>query len=219
MDDRAASDDASLALDSVKALVELGSELKFKDYAFDPVGAISTTIVGSESDPSNGSISAIGQGTGVSLRDGRTCTLRHLDIRGSVDKVISGSPENANIIRVIVLLDKQTDGAQFKGEDVMTSITFVENAHRNLLFEKRFEILKDTTFLLEPKVGAVDGGSTTTWGIAKTFHWKFDLDIPVEFKSNLTNVSAITNNSLHVMAFSEDNGYFLKYESRVRFNK
>ncbi len=196
----------------------LGIETKFIDYTY--ASAFVATMTGAEADPTTAdSLSAIAQGDGESNRDGRKCTLISLHMRGHVqlDPVTGSSASSPKIMRVIVVWDTQTNGTQLNSEDVILAATHVEHGFRNLQFSKRFRILKDATFTLNPLAGAGDGTADDFAAVNRSFKWNFKLGIPVIHKGTTAVVANITDNSLHVIAFASDINCALRYESRIRF--
>lgn len=202
----------------------LGIETKFIDYTY--AGAIPATLTGGEADPPGagaqttpGSISAIAQGDGESNRDGRKCTLTSLHIKGNVGINADATGISLpNIIRVIVVWDTQTNGAQLNAEDVFLAASHKEFSFRNLQFSKRFRVLKDATFVINPTAAAGDGTSLDSAAHFRTFKWNFKLDIPVIHSGTTAVIASITDNSLHVLAWAATTGLStLNYESRVRF--
>lgn len=202
----------------------LGIETKFIDYTFS--AGVVATLTGAEMDPPGagaqttpGSISAIAQGDGESNRDGRKCTLTSLHIKGDlrIGPAAGATLQSASIVRVAVVWDTQTNAKQLNAEDVFLAATHIEHSFRNLQFSKRFKILKDATFVLNTLAGAGDGAANDSADVIKNFKWNFKLNIPVIHKSTTAVVASITDNSLHVIAFSNNTAATLSYESRIRF--
>jgi len=204
----------------------LGIETKFIDYTYEE--AIVNTVTGAEADPPGpgaqtapGCISAIAQGDGESNRDGRKCTLTSIHLRGSVildPRSDTSTSVGGTTVRVLVVQDTQTNGAQLNSEDVILAATNVEHSFRNLQFTKRFKILKDQTFAM--KYPSASGTSVTNDvnGDIKNFKWNFKVNIPVIHKANTAVIASITDNSIHVIAFCSQNGVAtLNYNARCRF--
>lgn len=198
----------------------LGIETKFIDYTLAKT-AFSATVAGGELDPTSSvdCISAIAQGDGESNRDGRKCTLISLHIRGNVNiSASSGSTAQApSIMRVIVVWDTQTNGAQLNAEDVMLPAAHVEHSFRNLQFSKRFRILKDQTFTVVPVAGAGDGAVNDFSEVERSFKWNFKFKIPVIHNGTSAVVATITDNSIHIIGFANNVSCNLSYQTRVRF--
>lgn len=194
-----------------------GIESKFVDLTLAPT-AIVTSNVGAELDPvGTDSLSAIAQGDGESERNGRACTVTRLTIRGEVDVAAVGILSPARLIRIAIVQDTQTNGAQFNSEDVYTAAGQFHDSFRNLQFSKRFRVLKDVLITLRPTIGAGDGAANDTGAFTHPF--KFDIPLKMQvIHSGSTNVIAnVTDNSLHLMAIASSGTATLNYNCRIRF--
>lgn len=200
----------------------LGVENKYVDYEYS--ANISENIAGSEADPATAlSLSSIAQGDSQVQRDGRKATIRSVHVRGAVnlqaDDTVTFQPRN---VRLLLLVDKQTNGAQFNAEDVLETPVSSANdpfIFRNLEYAKRFHVLKDIMIDLKP-----DAISTTSYGsTTESFemHHFFKNGLPVTFTNTSATVSDIMDNSIHMIAVastaSGGNAATLVYSSRVRF--
>lgn len=203
----------------------LNIEKKFLDTAVN--ASIGGTITGSESDPALlNCINGVAQGNGESEREGRLCKWYSLEIRGHITfDALSGSGTilTQGYARIVVLIDTQSNGAQFNAEDVLRNEGIAGalsiNAPRNIEFEQRFKILKD--FIV--KQGPMDSISESatqnrTGGQLKTFRCFHRL---AGWKSTHTgtggSISSVTDNSLHVMAFTTGLGGNITYTARLRY--
>lgn len=202
----------------------LGIESKFIDYTFDDT--IVTTNTSAEMDPPGagaqttpGSISAIAQGDGESNRDGRKCTLTSVHLRGTVTQDASSgtSLNNGGIVRLALVQDTQTNGVQLNSENVFLTATNVELAFRNLQFSKRFKVLMSKLIVFNKTAGAGDGTADDSPAFVVPFTFNKKVNIPVIHNGTTAVVAAITDNSLHIVAFASTAAVNLKYESRVRF--
>lgn len=201
----------------------LGLESKFLDNTFS--GALSATVAGGEMDPNAagaqttpGCISGIAIGTGESERDGRKAFLTSVHVRGDVSIPAATALTAGSINRVALVWDTQTNGAQLNAEDVFLAASNVEHSFRNLQFTKRFKVLKDQTFTLNPTLGAGDGTANDTGGYTQPFNWNVNVAIPVIFSGTTNSITSISDNSLHMVGFTSAGGTVnLRYESRVRF--
>lgn len=198
-------------------------ERKFIDRSYGPT-AVSNTRAGAEADPAGGILCLGGpaQGNTESTRDGRRIRLLSLYIRGDVYATAlpdqADAPSQTHIIRVMVVLDKQSNGAQLASETVITNATHLEHAHLYLENSLRYKILAEKTFVLNPVVIMTDGANTGSVGYqTEQFKWYIPLHIRQTFSSADAGIAGISDNSLHVIAFGNSTTAFLQYESRVRF--
>lgn len=197
----------------------LGIEYKFLDNSYAAAATV-LAVTGSEADPAANTISGIAVGTAQNQRDGRKCVLKSVFIRGKIyldplaDQADVGAPE---AVRVAIVLDQQTNGAQFNAEDVYVDTGTTVLAVRNLEYTGRFKVLYDRLFRLNYEIAATDGANTCSCNGNQVFFKFFKkLNIPVTFVSDNNGVADISDNSLHVMCWGSANCN-LAYTSRVRF--
>lgn len=195
----------------------IGIEKKFVDYEYE--ATVASTLAGSEADPTELAISAIAQGDGQSNRDGRRCVLRSVHVKGFLAFAPSGATSHGPC-RIVVLLDTQTNGAQFNAEDVFVDPTDTSHdaiTFRNLQYQKRFRVLGEFSYDLNSP-----GGGATPMTVSKSFqlHKEFKSGIPVEHTGTTAAVASISDNSIHVLAVCGTGvaaQVTLRYYSRVRF--
>ncbi len=201
----------------------MGIENKFVDFER-PIGTIASTWAGGELDEATAlSLSAIGQGNGESQRDGRKANLTSVHIKGFVRLVAQeavGNPVFGGIVRLILVMDKQTNGSQLNAEDVVTVTTQDINAWRNLENSQRFRILKDHRMEIvinNLSTFQVNDMSTSQTETPFEFHVVFKKPIVVNFSGTTATVASIADNSLHLIGISTLAIHQISYVSRVRF--
>lgn len=201
----------------------LGIERKFLD-ATKTASAIVADASGAEQDPATlNCLNGIDQGDGESQRDGRKYVIKDCLVRGVVELspvTDQADAETARVVRLLLIHDTQTNGAQFNGEDVLVDNNAISVwSPRNLQYSSRFKVLRDEMVTLDWTNSHTDGTNTgTIGGQAKPFSWYFkNLNIPVTCSGTGATVSAITDNSLHIMALADATGATLTYHSRIRF--
>ncbi len=168
-----------------------GKELKFKDFNFTALGIRDAWINGVL-------VSLIDKGTGPTERIGRNYTIRSLQFRFSIKKVSTIS--NA-IVRVVIILDKQTNGESFTGEDLfvdgITAAATTWTRYRNLENISRFEILWDKTYYLDAK-SRTGSGAIASSQIVDSYYKK--VNIPVHMKDTTpSTLTDIQDNSIVVL--------------------
>lgn len=95
-------------------------------------------------------------GAGMSDRVGRKLTMKSLYIRGTVQVQLSATPSGsvtseAHMLRLIVLYDKQPNGALPALADILGAGGTV-NSMFNIDNRDRFQILKDKTWAFDPMI-------------------------------------------------------------------
>lgn len=209
----------------------LGVEKKFLDvYASDVAVPAPTDCSGGEIQPEGGCtgcLSAPAQGDGEQQRDGRKITIKNcfvnFTIRGSV------RPDQADVLAapqifVALVQDMQTNGATVVSEQVFTNPndTAYTNTFplRNLQYSGRYRVLDHKCVSMEPCYSFNDGAATGSLVCSeKTGVLSWRGDIPVTFNDTPANVSAVTDNSFHIIAFGTTTNFnpVLSFNSRVRF--
>ncbi len=202
----------------------LGIEKKYIDYEYD--AAISDTVAGSESDPASSvlAFNAIAQGDGQTQRDGRQVKNLSIHLQGNIIFAgVSGlTPKTSPFVRMLLVQDKQTNGAQFNAEDVLNdpgNLDLEVNAFRNLEYTKRFRVLKDI-YVTRPAEDSVWNGSAAVSGgaiVPFEMHCKLP-NVATQFSGTTAVVTNIIDNSYHLIALGTAGiGATLRYISRVRF--
>lgn len=186
----------------------LGIENKFID-TFRTGATLGVAWAGGEEDPTENCLNAIAQGDGESNRDGRKCTLTQLNIQGRV-LFNPAASDDARFVRVIVVWDTQTNGAQLNAEDVMDDGANKSQQFRNLQFAKRFRVLADLKFMFNQFEGSKI--QEQTFNVYKKLP-----NIQVIHNGTTGTVSTVTDNSIHIIACASGTLCTLTYNSRIRF--
>lgn len=204
----------------------IGMELKFYDLYHAATLASSATMAGLEQDPGTElCLNGMASDTDPSTRDGRQITMKNIYISGHIYD--NGGPAagtvQTQIVYIALVLDTQTNRAQLNSEDVFVNpggATSCIAPLRNLEYSKRFRVLDHVR--LEVPVDLVWQGTTTEHCYRRVpFKLAAKLDKVVNFVDPSTaasGVSAITDNSLHIIACATDNAVVgISYNSRLRF--
>ncbi len=201
----------------------VGIENKFVDY--ERSTNVDVSWAGNELDDTTAlSLSAIAQGDGESQRDGRRVDLLSVHVKGLVNVIAAEAataPQNSGIMRLILVLDKQTNGAQLNAEDVMTNLTFDVNSWRNLQNSQRFRILKDIRINMPVNNQTTFQVNDFSIG-AQTYpfemHVVFKKPIQVNHTGTTAVVTSIADNSIHLIGVCNlSTTGSIDYSSRVRF--
>lgn len=193
-------------------------ETKFVDYNV-ALSGVSNIISGAKHDPAVNCLNAIAQGDGESDRDGRKATIKSLHIKGTV--TAAEADKFGTKVRVIIVKDTQTNGVQLSPIDVLQvppgQINQID-AFRNLQYTSRFKVYYDKTFVLNPvpywnTLGAVAVGNEPRRDFTVNLT---NLNCNVIFDGTTADVSTITDNSFHLLAYT-DQGAAVTYNSRCRF--
>lgn len=175
-------------------------------------------------------ISCPAQGDGPQNRDGKKFVIKSVQLKGFIDlpAQTAAAPLQNNKVFIALVLDTQSNAAACTAPDIFTNLS----AHarlavvpsRNLLFGKRFRILKSEVFDLT--IGSIGWNPTAPagfgyHGVSKEFEWYVPLNLNVNCNAATTaTISAVADNSLHVVAVcstTTDQQPTLVYNARIRF--
>ncbi len=210
----------------------LGQELKFYDTSL--VGdtlVAPTDAAGGEVDPSATIVlNSVTQGDGEQQRDGRKMTMKSIYINGMINipaKTTESSADEASQVFIALVLDTQTNGATITSENVFVNksaaAVLAASPMRNLEFSTRYRVLKSKQFVIQnPNIAnnAASTGNLVQQGLQRQFKMFVDLkDLGVTFNGTTETVANITDNSLHMIAYTSSLTLFatISYNSRLRF--
>jgi len=210
----------------------LSIERKFYDNGLTATALTAPTdATGGEFDPSaTMMMTTPAQGDGPSNRDGKEIAMLYLQINGTIalpSKEIQADAPNGCSVFVAIVLDTQTNAAQMNSEDCFKNTAGLAAAavvpHKNLLFGKRFRILKERLFNMDVKTLSHFADDSFSWaGQRKYFKWFIPLNgMKVKFNGGTTeSVANVIDNSIHVIAYASNiTGVAptISYASRLRF--
>jgi len=170
----------SLRKRNVRTAGFLGIERKFYDTALTATALTAPTDAsGGEVDPSATSmISTPAVGDGEQNRDGKRINILSVQVNGTVNlPAIANATTGFTPSRVFValVLDTQSNAAQMNSEDCFkntgATAALAANPMRNLLFGKRFRVLKEETFQFTDPNITYDGTNIEQNGLVEEFKW------------------------------------------------
>jgi len=212
----------------------LGHEVKYYDLNYS--GALSSTaaMTGAEADPATIlCLNGVPQGDTMSTRDGQKMAMKSIFLTGTInvpDQAAGTTLNNDCTVFVALVLDTQTNGAQLNSEDVFTNTRsgtdgfLTTSPLRNMQYTERFKVLATRT-LRFPQLSTVNNATANTImisGCKVPFTLKANLKgLQTKFTNSATTgvVGTIVDNSLHVIAFANNDDYVASmiYQSRLRF--
>lgn len=208
----------------------LGIERKFYDTTLTATALVAPTDAsGAEFDPSATSmISTPAVGDTEQNRDGKQIVIESVELNGTLNvptSELAAGPAPGTTCYVALVLDTQSNAAQMNSEDCFKNTSAAANQAanpmRNLLFGKRFRILKAEQFDLTPEAishFAVDSFSAS--GKIEQFRWFLPMRLQVNFNAGTTaSIANVIDNSLHVIAYVNNTGLAptIAYNARIRF--
>ncbi len=189
------------------------SELKFHDLDIDD------TVVAAGGNIAEDSVLTIAQGTTESQRIGRKCVVKGIGWRFRIALPVTSAPaETSDVIRVILYLDKQCNGASAAVLDIVETADY--QSFNQLASKSRFRTLMDRTYDIKAHSGSFDG-TNDQFGedsISDTFFKK--VNIPIEYDNSATTgvITSIRSNNIGVLllGFAGHAGFSSKM--RIRFS-
>ncbi len=172
-----------------------------------------TVLTGSVS---TGSFLGILQGTQEDRRVGRKCVITDLHWKGRLrvpqyvtDSDLSNMDQLWDNIRLVLYIDKQTNGTAATASVLFQAATEDILSFRNIENSARFTIIHDKTYHIknEPRYAEDSSVNVFSWiagPIVKNFniHWKGFL--PIEYNSTAGSIAEIRSNNIGAIAISEN---------------
>lgn len=187
-------------------------ELKFLDTSK------GNTLISSTGTVLDDSLNHIAQGTDESERIGRKCTVQALHIRGEIYIPSTTNAQScSDVVRVIVYVDKQTNGSAASVTDLLESAAY--NSFANLTNSGRFLILSNSVRVVNCTAGAGADTATDVYADNRVLY-QFDkkCNIPLEFSSTTGAISELRSNNIGVMAISSRGLCYINYNARIRYS-
>jgi len=222
-------------------------EMKYFDCSLEDsaLAAVTTTwVAGTAKDPANtinlGSAAvatplclfAPTVGAALNQRIGRQVSMMKCRVAGTVsiiNQAAQAATDTSSKIRIILVLDKQTNAAQMTGaqlqNDSGTNASTISSFQNPNNFG-RFKVLKEKVLTLGDlnMTGSPTAADVIQAGVKRAFKMNYKFKTPVVVHFNATNggtVADIIDNSLHVIAAADNITYapLLSYYTRVAFKE
>ncbi len=189
-------------------------ELKFLDTSI-------ADVLVSAGGTFTGSLAIIAAGTDESTRIGREIRIKKIFLRLRMElpaKIDQANAPEGDIVRVILHIDKQTNGTQGGLTSLLENTDY--QSFRNLNNGKRYRILSDTTHYMNSTQMTQDGTNTSSHGemVMELPHVNLTgLDIPIDYASTSGALTQNTENSLNILLISHNGVAAIFGECRIRF--
>jgi hypothetical protein len=172
------------------------------------------------------------QGNDISNREGRSIFVHNITVRGVITfnpgVESAGELRLGNRVRLIMLIDKQTNGSFFDPIELIESGNIAQSVldkYQNTANFGRFQILKDKTFVFSnPAITHVDGNGSNVFSVGiRNFKFRVVFKNPLKINFNGSNsgtVSDIVDNAIHICAGAENTipSCSIRYQSRASFS-
>lgn len=168
------------------------AELKFfdtaLDFAFDATGEV----------PATGQLTLIPQDATESGRNGRKCTIKSIQLHGSMTYVPGASTDGTSACYLWLVLDKQCNGAAAAVGDVLKNGATMQKALINLSNSERFVILKKWKWVFAAKAGAQAAFSRDIRLL--DFYKKCNIHIEYDSTAATGAITTIRSNNIFLLA-------------------
>ena len=186
-------------------------ELKFHDV--DTVDAVVATA-----GFINAALCTIAEGTTESTRIGRKITIKSINWRFNLElpsAAGAGGSAAGDTIRVMMVLDKQANGATVNVGDILETANF--QSFNQLVNKDRFRTLMDRTYDIGANGFAGDGGTNDTGlsTMSDTFFKKCNINI--QYNGNTGAITEVKSNNLHVLLISSNGLVGFDGKMRLRY--
>ncbi len=190
-------------------------ELKFHDLDVDDaVVAVAGTIA-------EDSVLTIAEGNGESERVGRKITVQKLLWAYNIGipaLAQVGGGQSQDVVRVIVYLDKQTNGLTAGVTDILEFDDY--QSFRNLSNSGRFRILMDKTHSIKGvTAGAGDGLNNDFGSSEQTYKFAINLTTPIEYDNSATTgaITSMRSNNIGVLLVGKKGIANFVSKMRIRY--
>jgi len=147
-------------------------------------------------------------------RVGRKINVKSINIRAyfTLDSQSTNPPTGA-IVRWMIIMDKQTNGATFAMSDLLAAV--VPNGFRNLDNVDRFVVIKDKSVTLN----CMTMNSTTSSAINYSRQIRFTkkCNIPIEYSGTTGVIGQVKSNNLYFVYISSDVVSNAIWKGRIRY--
>ncbi len=188
-------------------------ELKFHDVDFDDAAIAADGTIGAA-----GTVIIIPQGVTESTRVGRKCTIRSILWRYNITLFTQASAGADDIVRVILYLDKQCNGAIATITDLIESDNW--KSFNNLANSGRFRVLMDRTHVIAKNSAAGNGTANDAGTCEFSYSFYKKCALPIEYNSTTGALTEIRSNNINVLLFSKSGlcGFISKFRFRFSDN-
>lgn len=171
---------------------------------------------GAPVNPADDSLNLISQGTTKNQRIGNKLNLYAIRIRGEVTVPTNASSIGSDWVRIVLVLDKQANGAVANVADVFeptAAATTDLNAHMNMDNVDRFKIVKDRLIIPPPSgYGTIATGQAS---IRLPFKLNHKCQTEIVFSSTTGVITEVRSNNWILFCFSSTSSSSISGKSRV----
>ncbi len=187
-----------------------GGERKFHDVVIDDAVVATTMTINN--------LTIIAEGNGESERVGRKVTLTRISIMYSLQlPAAAAATSSSDTVRVFLVQDKQTNGAQFAATDLIDLDNM--NSFNNLANSNRFRVLFKKEFSFSAG-GAAPSGAALIFSEDRNYlRFSLKINIPIEYDNSATTgvITSVRSNNIYWCTQSESGLVSCVGRARLRY--
>jgi len=156
------------------------------------------------------------QGNAINNRIANKVFVKKIVIRGAVyvpAQINQSTLDNAPIVRLVMFMDKQTNGTQVQGETLLStpvnSSVVCPWGFQNVENFGRFQVIKDKFITFPSQMASYDGVNVEVGGSTRMFKFTYKPKVPIKIQFNATNggtVADIVDHSFHLIGATTTTG-------------
>jgi len=199
----------------VQNLARTGGQIAAKaNQKYFDVTKAATTVAAAGTIMSD-SLNAMAQGAAETQRIGNRIKLTSVHLRGKVILPPSALTAVEDTVRILILLDRQANGAAPAVTDVLTTADY--RAFNNMNNKGRFQTLVDETIDLCYQTGV--NATPAYAAVSKSFMMnKKGLGISLMYSTSTPGIADVRTNNIVVLAISSGGVATLEYIARIRYD-
>lgn len=192
------------------------AEKKFKDIE---LGSTALTLAGAVL--STSVLLGLRQGTKETERIGRVVKLTNVSLKGHlVHSAQTNITAAGMIVRIIMFLDKQANGAVATPALILSQGTDKWMQFRNLENSKRFQILSDKTYDMNAQAGGLSSvPAEETAPVMKhiRINKNWPAGLPINFAGDVGDITDLKSNNVGIMVIASQAAGTIQWQLRSRF--
>ncbi len=180
---------------------------------------IASTAVGTNGTYLSDNLCLVPEGVKESQRIGRKITVTSVHIKGTLLLVSTTDvSETSDHCRIIVGINKQTNGIQAPLIDLVSPATAGIFSHRNVSNMHKFRILSDKMFTINSTCGA--GDATVEFGEVRRYYHQFHkISVPIEYDDSVTTgaIASQDSKSIFICGWTASTHILFSGTVRIRY--
>lgn len=168
------------------------------------------------------SLNLITRGTGENQRIGRKVIIRQITIRFTFtlpESIVIGDIPDGDIIRVILYIDKQANGANAAVTDILETAEI--DSYLNLTNKGRFRILFNKFYSMNRNTQAsvlFSGSTNVPFQTSQVFTVHRHVAVEIEFSGSADTIAEIATNNIALMYISQLGDIAVRAKLRLRYD-